>query len=1340
MGDLESRSASDPLRGYEYQLYRSVLDWLSLPIDERLFLERGEDLLTVGDEMLQQQIRDVAAPISLNQQKTLRSLDHFWAYRSTESHINFRYITTGGIGVEQGQPFGPGLKGIELWQKARLLGASAAEEATERIRAYLLEKGKVGEALRTALQTKSADEIHRDLIVPFDWVTNAPGTEAVRQAALELVIQISADPQYRIPAQEATSVLNTLVTEVLRVAAREPTEPLTRGTLHAILSNQALRLVNPNDFRDLIQTVATEFFAQSAGKSVETSVLTSPPPVPARYVRRKRLADTVASTLQQRSFCFVTGSVGTGKSTLAKDIANSSGHQWKWLSLGGLVSTAASDRIDRAWRETLDRPGSNSLVLDDISFDEEADSVIDSVSRLLHTLRAQGANLILTSSRDIPTRLEAAVGIESREAVRVGSFDDSQISELLLQFGADAGRTAELMPVVQRRSAGGHPTLAMAHIAVLKRMHWDVQASELQARSELANVHLDVRRLVKSLEPDERMLLYRLSVAIVSLSRRQMTHVASLPPRIQEPGLVVDRLTGPWLEIDADGSLRKTPLISGLATEVLDENDIATIHAGIADALLVESSLRLDDAVGTLWHGIEGRNDGAIGLLLASLLQQPDSTIRSAARSAEFFVEWGVQNGSPFPIKRSEVRLIVRMAQLRMAALLGRDELVEAVIQATEREMPYAGKTKRDRFMFDGYVLAFGRLPIEATTKRAVSWAKEASKEPAFSHSDRLYRGKKRRSKASSALELAASMVLGRVRSSRDLQDMLSALSTVSNETQREFLEWLAEPRFMLRGVFGQLEIAEFDRTPPRWEDVVTAVRQLYQVAVELNLIQIARLCASQIVKIMAGPLNNPTGALDELTRIEQEVGSDAISASARAYALFRAKNYNGARSLWCETLPCLQDDSSDLQPSDEARYAAMAAAALGDYEDAKKWLMWARERLSEEDFLLSRAVLAIDAAFASWKSLDDAEACRLLGMGIRELLNIYDAADATHFASLKRIGQVMSWISSPDRDALRAMEYIVPDIGMASKLDTITDERVQATPLSYIAACACDLEFRVDPDGAMYDEFRKLFDTDQTVEVSYKAALLNGGWSIRRHEEGIPHVLRSIVAERAHVSEKFGKPMPIADRDSFVARDILIAILSFTSARLDFLKPWAADLTVHGFPLAASVARRAADMTQMGEQELVQLIQSPDEIARMLASIFLGTRFCSNNPRLLSICSYYWTYIADKADQSLDPAGVACEALKQTLAPMVRERFAFSNPQRTVPIMEAALRADQRPWRYLSRLTESLSAVTGRAVPTDIRAILARATETERRWYEDRYVRSLAEEPQRGTGDHDLG
>ena len=224
-----------------------------------------------------------------------------------------------------------------------------------------------------------------------------------------------------------------------------------------------------------------------------------------------------------------------------------------------------------------------------------------------------------------------------------------------------------------------------------------MERSEEQARSGVANIHLDIRRLVKSLQREERLFLYRLSLALVSLSRKQLVHLASVAPRIEEPGLVIDRLTGPWLELDATGAVRKTPLISGLCEEVLDAQDVIALHAGIADALLIERSLRLDDVVGTLWHGIHGGNQDAIAFLLAALLQQGDGIIRSAARSAEFFVRWRTEGDSTIPFSRPVVRLVVRMAQVRMASLLENGDLVKAVVDAAEREMPDAGNTRRKR-------------------------------------------------------------------------------------------------------------------------------------------------------------------------------------------------------------------------------------------------------------------------------------------------------------------------------------------------------------------------------------------------------------------------------------------------------------------------------------------------------------------------------------------------------------------------------------------------------------------------------------------------------------------
>lgn len=56
-----SREAVDAMRGYSYQILRSVLAWIGLADDQMLFLEGAEDLDIVDDETVTTvQIKDTA--------------------------------------------------------------------------------------------------------------------------------------------------------------------------------------------------------------------------------------------------------------------------------------------------------------------------------------------------------------------------------------------------------------------------------------------------------------------------------------------------------------------------------------------------------------------------------------------------------------------------------------------------------------------------------------------------------------------------------------------------------------------------------------------------------------------------------------------------------------------------------------------------------------------------------------------------------------------------------------------------------------------------------------------------------------------------------------------------------------------------------------------------------------------------------------------------------------------------------------------------------------------------------------------------------------------------------
>src|SRR5438309_10940992 len=84
------RQAIAPLRGFEYQIWRSVLQWITLQPDQVLFLEGAEDFDIVGAGHAETvQVKDTAASgtVTLNSGSVLEAIAHFWEHQSNNSSL-----------------------------------------------------------------------------------------------------------------------------------------------------------------------------------------------------------------------------------------------------------------------------------------------------------------------------------------------------------------------------------------------------------------------------------------------------------------------------------------------------------------------------------------------------------------------------------------------------------------------------------------------------------------------------------------------------------------------------------------------------------------------------------------------------------------------------------------------------------------------------------------------------------------------------------------------------------------------------------------------------------------------------------------------------------------------------------------------------------------------------------------------------------------------------------------------------------------------------------------------------------------------------------------------------
>jgi hypothetical protein len=188
-----AREAAASMRGYWTQVWRSVLAWIDLDDKERLYLEGAEDIDRVKGLAAETiQVKDVKGNITLRSGDVIEAIDNAWAHqqRNPRHSIQFRFLTTSGIGVEQGAPFGERIGGLHLWRSIRLSNDETERQRDARaIATFLLADGKVSTPVQDFLRTSSDAMIWQRLIVPIEWDTDAEeAPEVIQEIKDRLVV------------------------------------------------------------------------------------------------------------------------------------------------------------------------------------------------------------------------------------------------------------------------------------------------------------------------------------------------------------------------------------------------------------------------------------------------------------------------------------------------------------------------------------------------------------------------------------------------------------------------------------------------------------------------------------------------------------------------------------------------------------------------------------------------------------------------------------------------------------------------------------------------------------------------------------------------------------------------------------------------------------------------------------------------------------------------------------------------------------------------------------------------------------------------------------------------
>ena len=185
-----SRQAMSLFGGIDYQIWQTVQAWIDLAENEILVVEGAEDFDVVGDKAIGNQVKRLAAPISLRSVCVCEALRNFWTtrYKNPSRSIGLRLITTANVSFEAGKPFGPSKLGLELWNEEAAL---TTPKSSRQLKEFLLSDDSVSKRLAKPfgdgipsliehLRRLSPESFHMEFVQRIQWLSQQPDVDVIR--------------------------------------------------------------------------------------------------------------------------------------------------------------------------------------------------------------------------------------------------------------------------------------------------------------------------------------------------------------------------------------------------------------------------------------------------------------------------------------------------------------------------------------------------------------------------------------------------------------------------------------------------------------------------------------------------------------------------------------------------------------------------------------------------------------------------------------------------------------------------------------------------------------------------------------------------------------------------------------------------------------------------------------------------------------------------------------------------------------------------------------------------------------------------------------------------------
>ncbi len=669
------RQAAHVIGAFRFQLLETAIAWLNLSETDSLLIEVFEDFdvetASGGTELTQVKHSTSDRTLTLASKDARDALENFWA---TSRHgevpdVSLVIHTNMEIGAEHGADLPGGVTGIAYWHAVKC-GADTAPLKD------LLLTTLPGGKLKTWLESDpDEDALRSRLIERVSWRTSQPSGAPQNALLAELIAGRLA--ALELPVGLAPRAAAAIVERIFAAASEiDPAlRRLTAADLHGFL-HEVARSGQPGH--------------ETGWARASWSAPVNEIDLPGFLATRAALVKELSEILKETHAIWLHGASGTGKSTLAMQIARASEANWLTVEFRGL--TSPNDmllRLDRTYTDITLGADVRGVILDDVDSDTVARHATR-LGRFISWMRERGGHVIVTSARTLSPATFQSTHLSPEVTKGAPYLSVEEVTELVAQTNAPLDQVEAWGLFVHIATSGGHPQLTAAKVVSLNHRGWPKDAliedfSDTPSEAIALTRAEARRRLLEDATEHGRALLKRLGCIMFKFDRPSAIAIAALDPAIEEPCASLDLLTGPWIEKvpTAPGYFRLSPLLYRLQ-EDLGPKAIQNVQVGYLISMINRGAIPYEALDSVFWTAFVSKQGWFFSKFFEKSLSFDEDTHKAIAAKLSDLVF--LRTDQMLLPEDPGTSHILRMLQIDVAALNGEKTLFEPIARAAMRE------------------------------------------------------------------------------------------------------------------------------------------------------------------------------------------------------------------------------------------------------------------------------------------------------------------------------------------------------------------------------------------------------------------------------------------------------------------------------------------------------------------------------------------------------------------------------------------------------------------------------------------------------------------------------